>query len=93
MIKTDLKEAGIPYKVDGKFADFHCLWHSTASLLIQTGANPKVIQSLMRHSDLNLTMSKYTHIYAGQQRETIENLKGRNRVGWKHTTGLAESDC
>jgi len=66
--------AGIPYKVDGKFADFHSLRHSTASLLIQTGANPKVIQTLMRHTDLNLTMSKYTHIYAGQQRETIENL-------------------
>ena len=74
MIKTDLEVAGIPYEVDGKFADFHSLRHSTASLLIQTGANPKVIQSLMRHTDLNLTMSKYTHLYAGQQRETIENL-------------------
>lgn len=74
MIKTDLKAAGIPYGVDGKFADFHCLRHSTATLLIQTGANPKVIQSLMRHSDLNLTMSKYTHLYAGQQREIVESL-------------------
>ena len=74
MIKTDLEAAKISYEVDGKFADFHSLRHSTASLLIQTGANPKVIQSLMRHSDLNLTMSKYTHLYAGQQRETIESL-------------------
>ena len=74
MIKTDLETAGIPYEVDGTFADFHSLRHSTASLLIQTGANPKVIQTLMRHTDLNLTMSKYTHLYAGQQRETIENL-------------------
>ncbi len=74
MIRLDLEAAGIPYEVDGRFADFHSLRHSTASLLIQTGANPKVIQSLMRHSDLNLTMSKYTHLYAGQQRETIESL-------------------
>lgn len=74
MIKTDLETAGISYKVDGKFADFHSLRHSTASLLIQTGANPKVIQSLMRHTDINLTLSKYTHLYAGQQRETIESL-------------------
>ncbi|MBN2455408.1 MAG: tyrosine-type recombinase/integrase [Sedimentisphaerales bacterium] len=74
MIKTDLEAAGIPYEVDGKYADFHSLRHSTASLLIQTGANPKVIQSLMRHTDLNLTMSKYTHLYAGQQRGTIERL-------------------
>ena len=28
----------------------------------------------MRHTDLNLTMSRYAHLYAGQQRETIENL-------------------
>ena len=48
--------------------------HFTLHLLIQKGANPKVIQSLMRHTDLNLTMSKYTHLYAGQQRETIESL-------------------
>ena len=74
MIKTDLEAAKISYEADGKFADFHSLRHSTASLLIQTGANPKVIQSLMRHTDLNLTMSKYTHLYAGRQRETIENL-------------------
>ena len=74
MIKLDLAAAGIPYEVDGKFADFHSLRHSTASLLIQTGANPKVVQSLMRHSDLNLTMSKYTHLYAGQQRGAVESL-------------------
>ena len=73
MIRTDLEAAGIAYEVDGLYADFHSLRHSTASLLIQTGANPKVIQSLMRHTDLNLTMSTYTHIYAGQQKETIEN--------------------
>ncbi len=86
MIQTDLEATAIrdkegkvlteaiPYEVDGKFADFHSLRHSTASLLIQTGANPKVIQSLMRHTDINLTLSKYTHLYAGQQRETIESL-------------------
>ncbi len=59
MIKTDLEVAGIPYEVDGKFADFHSLRHSTASLLIDAGANPKVIQAIMRHRDLNLTMSRY----------------------------------
>ena len=74
MMKTDLETAGIPYKVDGTFADFHSLRHSTASLLIQTGASPKVVQTLMRHTDLNLTMQKYTHLYTGQQRQTIENL-------------------
>ncbi len=74
MIRFDLEAAKIDYEVDGKYADFHSLRHSTASLLIQTGANPKVIQSIMRHQDVNLTLSRYSHIYAGQQRDTIESL-------------------
>jgi len=74
MIKIDLKKAGIPYEIDGKYADFHALQHSTASLLIQTGANIKTVQTIMRHTTAELTLRKYSHLYAGQQRETIESL-------------------
>jgi integrase len=74
MMRFDLAAAKIAYEVDGLFADFHSLRQSTASLLIQTGANVKTIQTLMRHSTADLTLSKYTHLYAGQQRETIESL-------------------
>ena len=75
MIKTDLEAAGIKYKDEnGCFADMHSLRHTTASLLIQSGANPKVVQTIMRHRDINLSLSKYTHLYAGQSRQTIENL-------------------
>ena len=28
MLKRDLEAAGVPYEVDGKFADFHCLRHT-----------------------------------------------------------------
>jgi hypothetical protein len=28
----------------------------------------------MRHSDINLTMSRYTHIFRGQESEAIANL-------------------
>lgn len=62
MIRRDLEATGIDYEVDGKYADSYSLGHSTASLLIQTGANPKVIQSLMRHQDVNLTLSRYSHL-------------------------------
>ena len=86
MLKTDLeatavKDAAgnviikaIEYEVDGQFCDFHALRHTAASLLIQTGANPKIIQTLMRHTDINLTLQKYTHLYAGEKRNTIESL-------------------
>jgi hypothetical protein len=92
MIKADLKAAGIPYEVDGLFADFHALRHTATSLLVQTGANPKIIQTLMRHKDINLTLGKYTHLYAGQQRETIESLPNFEvKVKQKSKTGT--DDC
>lgn len=38
------------------------------------GVHPKVIQSIMRHGDINLTMSRYTHLLHGQQAEAIAKL-------------------
>ena len=38
-----------------------------ARRFVASGVNPKVAQSIMRHSDVNLTMSRNTHVYAGQE--------------------------
>lgn len=66
MIKADLADAGIDYVDDaGRYADFHSLRHTTGSLLAASGVHPKVAQSIMRHADINLTMSRYTHIFRG----------------------------
>ena len=75
MLKADLAEAGIPY-VDAaeRYADFHCLRHTTGSLLAASGVHPKVAQSIMRHSDINLTMSIYTHTLRGQESEAVAAL-------------------
>jgi integrase len=75
MIKADLTAAGIPYLDDaGRYADFHCLRHTTGSLLASSGTHPKVAQSIMRHSTIDLTMSRYTHIFRGQESEAIKKL-------------------
>ncbi len=42
-------------------ADFHCLRHTFGTLLAENGVHPKVAMDLMRHSDINLTLSLYTH--------------------------------
>jgi len=69
-----IKEA-IPYIDDsGRYADFHSLRHTTGSLLAASGVHPKVAQSIMRHSDINLTMSRYTHILTGQESEAVSKL-------------------
>jgi len=57
----DLEAAGIP-RVDerGHVAVFHSLRYTFAIWLRETGANPRVIQELMRHGDLQQTTRRYT---------------------------------
>jgi len=75
MLKADLAAAGIPYRDEaGRYRDFHSLRHTTGSLLAAAGVHPKVAQSLMRHSTVELTMNRYTHIFAGQMSDAIDKL-------------------
>jgi len=73
--KGDLTAAGIDYRDDaGRVADFHSLRHTAGTLLAATGVHPKVAQSLMRHSDINLTMSRYSHVLIGQESDAVAGL-------------------
>ncbi len=75
MFKADLAAAGIDYVDEaGRYRDFHSLRHTTGSLLAASGVHPKVIQSIMRHGDINLTMSRYTHIFRGQESDAVAKL-------------------
>jgi len=58
----------------GRFADFHALRHTTGTLLAASGAHPKIAQSVMRHSSIELTMSRYTHVFAGQESAAVAAL-------------------
>ncbi len=40
---------------------FHNLRHSLASFLIRTRTDPKTVQTLLRHSDVKLTLQFYSH--------------------------------
>jgi integrase len=75
MIEADLAEAGIQY-VDtaGRYADMHSLRHTCGSWLAANGVHPKIAQVIMRHSDINLTMSRYTHTLHGQEAEAVAKL-------------------
>lgn len=56
-----LMAAGIAWCDDaGRRADIHCLRHSFGTLLSKCGVSPREAMSLMRHSDLRLTMKVYT---------------------------------
>lgn len=75
MIKADCQAAGVKV-IDhtGRSLNFHSLRHTCGSFLAASNAHPKVIQEVMRHKDINLTMLRYTHILRGQRRSAIESM-------------------
>ena len=53
---------------------FHDLRHGTASLLLALGEHPKVVQELLGHSTIGITMDLYSHVAPSLQEATIERL-------------------
>jgi len=45
----------------------HSLRHTSASLLIKSGASAKVVQERLGHSKVDTTLSIYTHLFTSQQ--------------------------
>jgi len=59
---------------DGEVLDFHSLRHTCGAWLALQGAGPKVIQTVMRHSTITLTMDTYGHLFPDQESEAIDRL-------------------
>lgn len=63
-----------PKNHEGKVLDFHSLRHTCGAWLAMSGAHPKAVQAIMRHSTIMLTMDTYGHLFPGQEAETISRL-------------------
>ena len=81
MVKHDLSATGepdlnaVPYEDEtGRIVDFHALRHSFITSLSAAGVHPKTAQVLARHSDINLTLSRYTHLEIADQTGAVEAL-------------------
>ena len=74
MMRGDLKAAGIPYKTNEGYADFHALRHSFISIAANSGAKPKIVQDLARHGDIRITMNRYAHTQLQERSEAVANL-------------------
>ena len=46
----------------------------------------------MRHSDINLTMSRYTHILRGQEAQAIDQLPDFSFIGKEHVRATGTDD-
>ena len=59
--KPLLKRAGLPDMT------FHGLRHTAASLLFSQNVHPKVVQEMLGHSDISMTLNIYSHMIPGMQ--------------------------
>lgn len=50
---------------------FHDLRHSAASILLSMGVNIKVIQELLGHSNISITLDTYSHLLPSMQDEAV----------------------
>jgi integrase len=68
VFKALLKKASLP---DMRF---HDLRHSAATLLLGMGTHPKVVQELLGHSQISMTMDIYSHVMPGMQKDALTKL-------------------
>jgi integrase len=59
---------------EGESLDFHSLRHTCGAWLAMSGAHPKAVQAVMRHSTITLTMDTYGHLFPGQEAESVARL-------------------
>ncbi len=67
--KSLLEKAGLPGTVR-----FHDLRHSAASLMLAQGISPKVLQSILGHSQIQVTMDVYAHVMPELHRDAAERM-------------------
>lgn len=61
-----LQEAGLPP------IHFHDLRHSAATILLSMGVNVKVVQELLGHTDISITLGVYGHLLPSMQQTVVE---------------------
>ena len=67
-LKHLLEKAGLPER------RFHDLRHSAATMLLMMGVHPKVVQEMLGHSEISMTMDTYSHVLPTMQRDAIDKL-------------------
>ncbi len=56
---------------------FHDLRHCHATLLLQLGVHPKVVQERLGHSTISMTLDTYSHVVPGLQERAAVDLEAR----------------
>lgn len=70
-LQRRLKRAGLPAM------RVHDLRHTAATLHLAGGTNPKIVQELLGHSTITLTLDTYSHVIEGMQAEAARTMDTR----------------
>lgn len=53
---------------------FHDLRHTAATLMLANGEHPKIVQERLGHSDISMTLNRYSHVSMDMQRDAADRL-------------------
>ena len=67
-LKRLVKAAGLPDQ------RFHDLRHATATFLLAQGVSPRVVQEVLGHSDIRLTLGLYSHVLPAVAAEAMTKM-------------------
>lgn len=54
---------------------FHDMRHTSATLLLKQGVNPKVVSERLGHANIAITLDTYSHVLPSMQREAADALE------------------
>jgi integrase len=70
MWKPLLNNAGLPPNTR-----FHDLRHTCATLLLTKGVHPKIVQEMLGHSTISITLDTYSHVLPNMQKEAVRAME------------------
>lgn len=56
---------------------FHDLRHTAATLMLEEGVHPRVAQQRLGHSNVGVTLKRYSHVAPSMERDAADRLEAR----------------
>jgi integrase len=79
-----IRKAGLPH------IRLHDLRHTHASLLLQAGVHPKVVQERLGHSSIRVTLDTYSHVMGGLQEAAAQHFDELLTLGKAETENVSK---
>ncbi len=73
VLKPILAAAELPEEIQKRFRWYDCR-HTCATLLLEAGANAKIVSERLGHSTVAFTLDRYAHVLPGQQESASKTL-------------------